>query len=149
VTAFAAARAITAPLTVASKSRHGLRMQTKPRKSYRAPDAVRRSVRLCQDVHNRDRGKRTGAQKLAAYGYLHLAALFGMTEKDVRLEVGRGRLTFNLLASIVAYAAADPARLRRIVEQVDGRQPALLVDSARPARKPAARRRKAAAVVVP
>lgn len=87
---------------------------TRPRKSYRAPDAERRSVRLCQDIPHRSKGKRTGAVKLAAYGYGHLGALFGMTDKEIRIAVAQGKINFALLASVIAFAAADRKRLAHI-----------------------------------
>ena len=78
--------------------------RTKPRKHYRAADSVVRSVRLVSDAHNRSKGKRTGAVKLWAYGYEHLAALLGMSEPSLRQAVKTGKLNPGLLASIIDYA---------------------------------------------
>lgn len=74
----------------------------------------RRSVRLCSDAPSARKGTKTGAVKLAAFGYAHLAHLLGVSEREVRSLVGAGKLRFDSLASIVTYCAADPNRLERI-----------------------------------
>lgn len=76
----------------------------KPRKHYRAPDSVVRSVRLVTDAYNRPKGKRTGAVKLWAYGYEHLAAVFGISEESLRQSVKIGKMQPGSLASIIEFA---------------------------------------------
>jgi len=78
------------------------------------PQRERRSVRLCVDAPSIRRGTKTGAVKLAAYGYAHLAHLLGLSEREVRGLVGAQRLRFDSLASIVTYCAADTDRLDRV-----------------------------------
>lgn len=99
----------------------------KPRRRYRAKDAVIRSVRICGDAFMRNRGAKTGAVKLFAYGYDHIAAVTGFRKSGIQKAVEEGRLDPRSLASIIAYAARDPRRLRKLIdaeeEKIRRRQP--------------------------
>ena len=107
------------------------------RKHYRAPNAQRRTVRICTDAPAALNGKRTGAVKLAAYGYAHLAHLLGVSEREVRELVAANKLRFDCLASVVALCMKSPQSRRRIKELADGSAQLKLVNPA-----PQTRRRR-------